>query len=180
MDHFEMVEKLRQRANVTYEEAKNALEACNWDILDALVLLENEGRVQAEGKEPQNDYSTKSADDGAKSSAEKEPDLRSTGRKIRDAVVRLIRAGNRNFFTITRKSEEIVTVPVTVLVLLLICIWPATAIALIVALFFGCRYSFSGPDIGKKLNTVLDRAADAAQKHDPSGADTDESKEDNK
>ena len=45
MDHFEMVEKLRTKANVSYEEAKAALEASNWDILDALVLLENEGKV---------------------------------------------------------------------------------------------------------------------------------------
>ena len=46
MDHFEMVEKLRTKANVTYEEAKAALEASDWDILDALVLLESEGKVK--------------------------------------------------------------------------------------------------------------------------------------
>ena len=45
MDHFEMVEKLRTKANVSYEEAKAALEASDWDILDALVLLESEGKV---------------------------------------------------------------------------------------------------------------------------------------
>ena len=32
MDNFEKVEKLKERANVTYEEAKQALEACDWDI----------------------------------------------------------------------------------------------------------------------------------------------------
>ena len=46
MDHFEMVEKLRAKANVSYEEAKAALEASDWDMLDALVLLENEGKVK--------------------------------------------------------------------------------------------------------------------------------------
>ena len=40
MEHFEMVEKLRQKANVSYEEAKDALEKCDWDMLDALVLLD--------------------------------------------------------------------------------------------------------------------------------------------
>ena len=34
MDNFEKVEKLREHANVTYEEAKEALENSNWDILD--------------------------------------------------------------------------------------------------------------------------------------------------
>ena len=45
MTNFEMVELLRQKANVSYEEAKAALEAANWDLLDAIVLLEKEGRV---------------------------------------------------------------------------------------------------------------------------------------
>ena len=46
MDHFEMVEKLRTKANVSYEEAKAALEKTDWDVLDALVLLESEGKVK--------------------------------------------------------------------------------------------------------------------------------------
>lgn len=55
MEQLEKVEKLRQRANVTYEEAKQALEACNWDLLDAMVYLEKQGKV----KEPnQSTYST--------------------------------------------------------------------------------------------------------------------------
>ena len=36
MESFEKVEKLRQRANVSYEEAKAALEASGWDLLDAM------------------------------------------------------------------------------------------------------------------------------------------------
>ena len=45
MDHLEMVEKLRAKANVSYEEARDALEACDWDLLDALLMLESEGRL---------------------------------------------------------------------------------------------------------------------------------------
>ena len=45
MDHLEMVEKLREKANVSYEEATQALEACDWDLLDALLMLESEGRL---------------------------------------------------------------------------------------------------------------------------------------
>ena len=40
MDHLEMVEKLRAKANVSYEEARDALEACDWDLLDALLMLQ--------------------------------------------------------------------------------------------------------------------------------------------
>ena len=46
MTNFEMVETLRDKANVTYEEARDALEKSNWDLLDAMLLLEKEGRVK--------------------------------------------------------------------------------------------------------------------------------------
>ena len=55
MDMMEKVDKLRERANVSYEEAKEALEKSNGDILDAMILLEREGKTKKEGSET---YST--------------------------------------------------------------------------------------------------------------------------
>ena len=55
MDNLEKVEKLRERANVTYEEAKEALENNDWDLLDAMVALEKEGKTV---KPEQTAYST--------------------------------------------------------------------------------------------------------------------------
>ena len=46
MDNLEKVEKLRERANVSYEEARTALEENNWDLLDAMVALEKAGRTR--------------------------------------------------------------------------------------------------------------------------------------
>ena len=36
MDKLEKVEKLRAKTGVSYEDAKNALEACDYDLLDAV------------------------------------------------------------------------------------------------------------------------------------------------
>ena len=55
MDNLEKVEKLRERANVTYEEAKAALEENNWDLLDAMVALEKAGKTDSPRQEQ---YST--------------------------------------------------------------------------------------------------------------------------
>jgi dimethylargininase len=55
MDNLEKVEKLRERANVTYEEAKAALEENNWDLLDAMVALEKAGKTNSPRQEQ---YST--------------------------------------------------------------------------------------------------------------------------
>ncbi len=46
MDHIEMVENLRQKANVSYSEAKESLEKANWDMLEAMILLENDGKIE--------------------------------------------------------------------------------------------------------------------------------------
>ena len=48
MVDFEKVEKLVQKANVSYEDAKNALEAANGDMLDAIIALEKAGKVNSQ------------------------------------------------------------------------------------------------------------------------------------
>ena len=45
MEQLEKVERLREKTGCTYEEAKAALEASNWDMLDAIVYLENQGKI---------------------------------------------------------------------------------------------------------------------------------------
>ena len=40
MEHYEMVEQLVLKTGVTYEEAKEALETCNWDLWEAFDYLE--------------------------------------------------------------------------------------------------------------------------------------------
>lgn len=47
MDNLEKVEKLREKTGVSYEEAKAALEATNYDVLDAIIYLEKNGKVKA-------------------------------------------------------------------------------------------------------------------------------------
>ena len=42
MTQYEMTEKLSDRMGVSMEEAKAALEASEWDMLDAALLLEQE------------------------------------------------------------------------------------------------------------------------------------------
>lgn len=45
MSSAKTVEKLRERAGVSYEEAREALESTDDDVLDALILLEKKGKV---------------------------------------------------------------------------------------------------------------------------------------
>ena len=48
VDKLKLVEKLREKTGITYEDAKRVLEINNWDILDAILDLEKQGKVKGE------------------------------------------------------------------------------------------------------------------------------------
>ena len=43
MTKLEMIDALRVKADVSYEEAKDVLELAGGDLLDAIILLEKQG-----------------------------------------------------------------------------------------------------------------------------------------
>ena len=47
---LEQVERLRQYENITYDEAKKALEEAKGDMLEAIIILEKQNLIQ----EPEN------------------------------------------------------------------------------------------------------------------------------
>lgn len=163
MDHFEMVEKLRTKANVSYEEAKAALEKSDWDMLDALVLLESEGKVK--GGPQAKEYTTQEKKEytwSAKNGSDVRVTVSDTLRKLFSWIKKMFQKGNSNQFVINRKGEELIAMPITVLALLMICFWPFSLVVLFVGLFLGARYSFRGPDINTSVNDFMGKAQDKA------------------
>ena len=45
MENLEKVEQLVDKAGCTYAEAKEALESCDWNLLDAIIRLEHDGKA---------------------------------------------------------------------------------------------------------------------------------------
>ena len=110
MTNYEM---LRSKANVTYEEAKAALEESNWDILDAMVLLERQGKVTDKGAA----YSTAQEEtqaepENGKKGAQEESDFKGGMRRLGQFLRKLIQIGNANSFVVSRHGEEILSLPV--------------------------------------------------------------------
>ena len=165
MEMMEKVERLREKANVTYEEAKAALEQTGGDLLDAMVLLERQGKV----KEPaQSTFSTDYEEqteyvkvrDKVEEQEKSAPSFgRTIGRLFR-GFIRFIR--NTTFF-VTKGEEAVFTMPTIVFVLLLFFFWEILAPVMIIALFFGIRYSFEGEEEAEKANSILNKAGDFAQ-----------------
>lgn len=157
MTNFEMVETLRQHANVSYEEAKQALEETNWDMLEAMVLLEKQGKVKNSAG---GTYTTRQEPQPEK----KEGQFKSAMARLGETLIRLIKKGNVNFFQVYRKNKLQFEIPVTVLILLVaFCFWVAIPL-LVIGLFTDFRYSFRGPDLGKEnINDAMNKASEFAE-----------------
>jgi len=161
MTHYEMTEKLAEKMSVSLEEAKEALEACDWEMLDAALMLE-----KAHGAQKQATYSTRPETEEERSAREKAKERRrgvvnSLGELLRSAIS----LGNRNRFEVRKGDEVALEMPVLVLVLLMLFAFWVCLPLLVIGLFAGFRYSFSGAELGREsVNSAMNKAAEAVEK----------------
>ena len=168
MDMFEKVDKLRERANVSYEEAKNALDRANGDILDAMIILEREGKTRQQGSESYSTaYTAEQQTNQGYGNAGCDQNAQNTcrqndGRTFGDKLKALFHKSTVNYIAIDRKGERIVRLPIIAAIAIVLFAWYAAIIAVIVSLFLDCKYSFEGQDEMKAANDVAGKAGDIA------------------
>lgn len=170
MTTLEQVEKLREKTSVSFEDAKAALEASGGDLLEAIIWLERQGKVNppvAGGY-----YSSNFTGEGEKDNAH-----HGAGRPERQGesfsemmkrfgrfCAKVISKGNSNYFEVEKNGKVVVSVPVTVLAISLIFLFWVILPLLILGLFLGCRYRFRGCELGRdSVNRVMDTASDTAE-----------------
>lgn len=157
MEHFELVEKLRQKANISYEEAKNALEQNDWDLLDALVYLESQNKVH---QEPADSYTTKKEE---RAKAEPQQDFRGGFTRVMSYLAELINKSSSIYMDISRHGKVVLSLPLLVPAILLIFFFWWVVPILAIGLFFGFRYSFRGHEAAGSVNKAMDKAAQTAE-----------------
>lgn len=155
MDHFDMVEKLRLKTQVSYEDAKAALEATGWDLLDALLYLEREGKLRDEEKPS---YTTRP--EAAPRQEAQESYRGGFFQRLLELVIQLIKHLNVMELSVIRHGKELFSVTLFAFLLLLIFAFWFTVPLMVLGLFFGLRYRLSGSAGVDGVNRVMDRAAD--------------------
>lgn len=166
MDEFEKVEKLRQRADVSYEDAKNALNAANGDLLDAMIYLEKQGKTQR----PESNSSEKVNETEkclpacCEKKAENKDKSKCDGSKFKGFCKDAWQKGNDNEFIMRRHDEVIIRIPVWALVVILLLTFQVTLPLMLISLFFGCKYGFEGKDDLSKANDVMDQVSETAER----------------
>ena len=168
MTELEKTEKLREKANVSYAEAKNALDNSGGDILDALIYLENQGKVTVPAgggffsganlpvQEERVSSSNSGAKTGSSGSGEEFADLM---KRFGAFCLKMFNKGLSNFLVATKGDQHLFSCPVLIVILLTLFFFWVTVPLFVISLFCGFRYRFTGEDLGKDaVNSVMDSA----------------------
>ena len=107
--NLEQIDELRKRANVSYEDAKNALELCQGNLIEALVYLEKQNKIKPE----------------------ETPSSECTFFK---KVKKLIKKGNETKLIVKKEDTVVLNICVTLAIILTIVVTPLVIGALILAL----------------------------------------------
>ncbi|MDP4144882.1 MAG: DUF4342 domain-containing protein [Bacillota bacterium] len=132
---LEDIDALKQRANVSYEDARDALEKFNGDIVEALVYLEKEKKIKSETKEK-------------------------TEHSFIITIKRIIKKAHKIKFTIKKDDKVILSLPITIIIILCIFATPLVIAGVLLALFTNHRISFEHKDNKySEVNSVLDKVS---------------------
>ncbi|WP_297635029.1 DUF4342 domain-containing protein [uncultured Clostridium sp.] len=157
MDNKEKIELLMKKTNVSYEDAKRVLEECNWDVLDAVVKLEREGKVE------NNEVTTIIEVKEEKQKEEKFGGVGELVGRMFKFLGKFIKKGNENYFEIRKNNEKPIRISLTISILLLVFLSVPTVVLLIVGLFCGYKYSLAGKKVNYDgVNTVFEEVSKSA------------------
>ena len=188
MEELEKVELVREKCDVSYEEAREALKASDYDVLDAIVQLERAAKEAKEAVDKMNAPEEPEVIEAIPEIIEPEeepevavdpepepqPEVKSAPKaeqakahkvwnSFRDSVKRVLRGGLDLTFVAERNGEEVFSVPVLFVVIGLL-MWGAAIWLMVIGLFFGFRYRTEGASpMTINVNEAMDKAADLAE-----------------
>ncbi|AOT70803.1 DUF4342 domain-containing protein [Geosporobacter ferrireducens] len=134
---LEKIDLLRERAHVSYQDAKEALERCNNDIVEALVYLEQDHKVKPEKKA-------------------------SCESKFFSKVKTVVQKGNETKLVIAGKKDNLINIPLTAAILITIVATPVVIVGVPVALLTNHKIRIEkkdGQDV--EVNEILDKMSSA-------------------
>lgn len=174
MDKLDLVDKLKDKANISYENAKIALENSNWDILDAMLYLEGRGIVEGPSVSVFYSNEYKESYDNKQEEAYSNDNINKNNSKSKDnfegifeAICKVIDNCNNIFFQIKKDSRVIVKIPLTVVVVLLFFAFWIIIPLVIVGLFFDIEFMLSSKrfDTNKidKVNIIFSKISNGVK-----------------
>lgn len=134
---LEQIDLIMQRANVSYSEAKEALEQCGGDTVEALLLLEKSQKIKTTQCSTANHTHSPS----------------SSTQKFKGFLAKL----NATSLILYKGQHTYIDVPLTVAILALIFCCYLSITGLIIAIILGIKIEIKGENkVAEKLNSTID------------------------
>ncbi|MFZ5969817.1 MAG: DUF4342 domain-containing protein [Bacillota bacterium] len=152
---LQQIDLLRERANVSYQDAKDALESCNYQIVDALVYLEKENKLKFKQKKKECEG------------------------KFIAKVKEIVRKGNKTRFIIQKNQADVVNLSVTTTVVIGVIATPVVVFGIPAALITNHKIKIekeNGEDVN--VNKIFDKVSTAVNSMTDKLNTTDEQKVD--
>lgn len=172
----EMVEKIVSRTDITEEQAKDALEKNNNDLLDAMIYVERTYKTKSQPEpqpqpQPQNNYYAQQPfgqpefNENKCSGGFNSEKVGEYCKKAESVFKKIMDFGLHNYIEVSHDNRTVFTVPVIIPAVMLVLsastlIWPV-----IISMFFDVKYSFRSDKLNTiKANLFLRGAYDIIQK----------------
>jgi len=167
---IELIDELRSRVNVSYEEAKRVLEENDGDLISSIIQLEKEKKLNEPNKEETENQQFKSRKNKTKTDANYEKRYKeaySKHEKVRENRHKECKSFFQKLFGLkftvkNTEDKQIISMPFVLLILLCIPLFWLIAGLVIVGYFMGYRMDISGDkstandfeDLGRKAKDM--------------------------
>lgn len=150
---LEKIDMLMERANISYKEAKEALEMHDGDMVEALIYLE------ASNKTASNKTAQKSNRSGSqRTQSQKNPN----NTDFFDDVKNFIQKMHKTNFVIGNSQKKIIDIPLTIASLIILFTLPVSLFVLIIPYLFGYKISIQD-QAGQSVNILNLEATEKAK-----------------
>ena len=133
---LDKIDVIIERANVSYQEAKEALEAHDGDLVEALIALEKGEKIKKEKNKAKENINEK---------------CESFTGKLGSEIKRL----HKHKFRINKEGEQVINIPLTIAILLCVITFPFSFVVLALLLILGYKISFQTKDSEIVVNDFI-------------------------
>lgn len=173
-EKLDKVEELVDKTGASYADARTALEEHEWNMLDAIVALEEQHIAENQTARYSTAPTGMPSGEMSQAQAQWEHDSRRSGASdLASEIWKRVKAVcsylMERSLIMERGGREIAKVPLLVVLVAVLVAWAPLIVAFIVSLFFEVRYRLSEPivvtvDIDEAMGKVSD-AADEIRSH---------------
>ncbi|ENZ32137.1 MULTISPECIES: hypothetical protein [Clostridium] len=167
MEKHRLIDKLRNNANISYKEAEVILEKSNWDILDAVIFLEDCERIQK--PDVGIFYTNKQIENTQIITVNKNEENdsfknRNNFQGIFEVVCRFIDVCNNIFLEIKKEEKVFLKLPLTVIIVMLFFAFAIIIPLMIVGLFFDIQFYVLSKSVNAdKINRIFIKLSNDAK-----------------